>query len=168
MDQRKIGTLLRDLRKEKGWTQERLAETLGVTGRTVSRWETGANLPDLDLLLLLADTYQVDLRELLDGERRSERMDRELKETVEKVADYSGLEKRRLRRRMCVLFVIGLVGAVAYCILEISGALDQGNHVLNFLAGIGLGFSVGMTGVGALYTSGLLDRLKERRIDSRR
>lgn len=43
MDQKKIGGFLRELRKEKNVTQEQLAETLGVSGRTVSRWETGVS-----------------------------------------------------------------------------------------------------------------------------
>ena len=55
MDQKKTGSLLKELRKEKGMTQEQLAEYLNVSGRTISRWETGANLPDLDLLVTLSD-----------------------------------------------------------------------------------------------------------------
>ncbi|MBQ2688613.1 MAG: helix-turn-helix transcriptional regulator, partial [Solobacterium sp.] len=48
MDLMKIGKLLQDLRKERGLTQEQLAERTGVARRTVSRWETGSNMPDLD------------------------------------------------------------------------------------------------------------------------
>ena len=62
MDLQKIGTFLKELRKEKGMTQEQLAEKLNVSRRTVSRWETGNNMPDLDLLMELADLYEVDLR----------------------------------------------------------------------------------------------------------
>ena len=51
MDLQKIGTFLKELRKEKGMTQEQLAEKLNVSRRTVSRWETGNNMPDLDLLM---------------------------------------------------------------------------------------------------------------------
>lgn len=86
MDQLKIGRFLKDLRKEKGLTQEQLAEQFHVSRRTVSRWETGSNLPDLDILMEMADYYEVDLRELLDGERKSEKMNKELEETVLKVA----------------------------------------------------------------------------------
>ena len=65
MDLVKIGRLLQELRKEKGLTQELLAERMGVARRTVSRWETGSNMPDLDILMELADLYTVDLREIL-------------------------------------------------------------------------------------------------------
>ena len=100
MDLIKVGAFLQTLRKEKGLTQEQLAEQVGVARRTVSRWETGSNMPDLDILLELADFYSVDLREILDGERKSEQMNEELKETVLQVADYSNEEKARLLKRM--------------------------------------------------------------------
>ena len=45
MDQVRIGAFIKELRKEKGLTQEQLAENLNVSGRTVSRWETGVNIP---------------------------------------------------------------------------------------------------------------------------
>ena len=72
MDQLKIGAYLKELRKDKAITQEQLADILNVSRRTVSRWETGSNLPDLDLLIELADFYKVDLRQLLEGEANPE------------------------------------------------------------------------------------------------
>ena len=68
MDQKKIGMLLKRLRKEKKLTQRQLAERFQVSDRTVSRWETGSNLPDLAILVELADFYEIDVRNLLDGE----------------------------------------------------------------------------------------------------
>ena len=69
MDQKKTGQLIADLRKEIGLTQEGLGEKLGVSQRSVSRWETGKNMPDLSLLTPLADTLGVSVTELLAGER---------------------------------------------------------------------------------------------------
>lgn len=89
MDQQKIGRFLKTLRKEKGLTQEQLAEQFSVSSRTVSRWETGSNMPDVGMLVELADFYDVDLREIIDGERKSEMMDRETKATLKKVAEYA-------------------------------------------------------------------------------
>ncbi|MDO4338366.1 MAG: helix-turn-helix transcriptional regulator [Eubacteriales bacterium] len=63
MDQTKAGSFIKELRKEKGLTQEQLAEKFSVSRRTVSRWETGSNLPDLDILIEMADYFDVDLRE---------------------------------------------------------------------------------------------------------
>ena len=55
MDTVKIGNFLRELRKEKNLTQEQLAEVFSVSNRTVSRWETGSNMPDISLLLEMAE-----------------------------------------------------------------------------------------------------------------
>ena len=88
MDQQKIGKFLKYLRKDKGLTQEQLAEHFCVSSRTVSRWENGNNMPDVDILIGLADFYEVDFRELIDGERKNENMDKETKETVLKAAEY--------------------------------------------------------------------------------
>ena len=61
VDQVKIGNFLKKLRKEKGITQEQLAEILNVSGRTVSRWETGNNMPDISILVDIADYYDISL-----------------------------------------------------------------------------------------------------------
>ena len=55
MDQVKIGSFLKALRTEKELTQENLAEVLHVSGRTISRWETGSNMPDIGMLVEIAD-----------------------------------------------------------------------------------------------------------------
>ena len=55
MNQVKIGEFLRELRKEKGLTQEQLAEQFNISRRSVSRWETGSNMPDVGLLIEIAD-----------------------------------------------------------------------------------------------------------------
>lgn len=57
-------------------------------------------MPDLDILVEMADYYDVDLRELLDGERKDEKMNKDLEETVLKVADYSNDEKMRLMKKL--------------------------------------------------------------------
>ena len=108
MDLVKTGKFLQELRKEKGLTQEQLAEQMGVARRTVSRWETGSNMPDMDILIELSDLYAVDLHEILSGERKRERMNQELKETVLQAAEYSSEEKARLLQRMHWLYLAGL------------------------------------------------------------
>ena len=147
MDQQKIGRFLKDLRKEKNLTQEQLAEQFQISRRTVSRWETGSNLPDLDILIEMADYYDVDLRELLDGESKSEKMNKELEETVLKVADYSNEEKQKLTKRMHWLFIGGFIAAVIYMVLVFT------DHSDNFLGGMCLGITFGMMIVGVIMTS---------------
>ena len=65
MDTKKIGEFLKVLRKERGLTQEQLAEILLVSGRTISRWETGTNMPDLSILIKMAEFYNVEVKEIL-------------------------------------------------------------------------------------------------------
>ena len=69
MDTIKIGNFLAELRKEQGLTQEALGEKLGVTNKTVSRWENGNYLPPVEMLQELSRLYNVSINELLCGER---------------------------------------------------------------------------------------------------
>lgn len=109
MDLQKIGACLRDLRKEKGLTQEQLAEQLNVSQRTVSRWETGSVMPDIEVLLSLADFYEVDLRALLNGERSQNQMNPETTETIYEVVNYSK-EGVNMKKR-AVMLVMTLITA---------------------------------------------------------
>ena len=108
MDQMKTGVFLKTLRKEKNLTQEQLAERLGVSGRTVSRWETGNNMPDISLLVEIADFYDVSIPELIDGERKSENMNEEVREVVDKMADYAGTEKASMIRNIRNISFLGI------------------------------------------------------------
>ena len=118
MDTKKIGEFLKVLRKERGLTQEQLAEILLVSGRTISRWETGTNMPDLSILIKMAEFYNVEVKEILDGERKSESMDKELKETLSKVADYNKLEKERVTKAGNIAF--GLTFAICAAVIIIQ------------------------------------------------
>ena len=77
MDVKQIGAFIKALRKEKNMTQEDLAEALFVSGKTVSRWETGSTLPDLITLQSIAEYFSVDIRELIDGKRYPEKKEAE-------------------------------------------------------------------------------------------
>lgn len=58
-----------ELRKAQGWTQTQLGERLGVSNKTVSRWETGTYLPPVEMLLVLSRLYGISINELLSGTR---------------------------------------------------------------------------------------------------
>ena len=96
MDQIKIGSLLKELRNEHNLSQEQLAETFNVSSRSVSRWENGNTMPDISIIIELADFYDIDIRELLSGERKSNKMDENLKETLVMVADYTEEDKKKI------------------------------------------------------------------------
>lgn len=155
MNQMKIAAFFKELRKEKGLTQEQLAEQFGVSRRSVSRWETGSSLPDIELFVEMADYYEVDLRELLDGERKKEKMNEELKETVLKVAEFGNEDKMKVTRRMNKLFVGGFAAAVIYVVLLFT------DNAENFLSGLCLGIVFGMMIVGVIMTSKYASNIRE-------
>ena len=159
MDLVRIGKFLQELRKEHGFTQEQLAEKIGVARRTVSCWETGSNMPDMDILIELSDLYSVDLREVLSGERKSEQMNEELKETVLQIADYSNEEKSRLVRRMHWLFIAGLVGFIVFLIITALG-LDS-TTPYEGIGSFGLGIVFGMIVIGVIFTSRYAVKIRE-------
>lgn len=110
MNQIRIGAFLKELRKEKELTQEQLAEKLNVSGRTVSRWETGSNMPDIGMLVEIAEFYGVSIPEIIEGERKSEKMEKETKDTAYAVAEYGKNEakKGKLRIAGALLAAFGL------------------------------------------------------------
>ena len=159
MDLRKIGIFLKDLRKEKGLTQEQLAETLNVSRRTVSRWETGSNMPDLDLLMEIADLYEVDLREMLNGERKSEdKMNKELEETVLQVAEYTNADKQRVTKTVQGFFLLGILALAVNVGMEFLDAPDT--FWTGVVKGITIGIAVGSMILGILYTTGAMMKVQ--------
>ena len=72
MDQMKVGKFIASLRKEQGLTQEALGQRVGVTNKTVSRWENGNYMPDIELLVPLGEALGVSVNALLAGERLSD------------------------------------------------------------------------------------------------
>ncbi len=156
MDQQKIGTFLKQLRQERQLTQENLAEIMCVTNRSVSRWENGVNLPDLPTLIQLADFYGVELRELLDGERKPDAMNTPetksaTEETARKVADYSNDVMEKITRRFHYMYLTSIITVIIYIVMyhfDFSGL-----PVLQAIQGTCLGIGLGMLIVGAIFTS---------------
>lgn len=152
MDQKKIGGFLKELRNQKGLTQEQLAEQFCVSSRTVSRWENGNNMPDLDILIEISDYYEVDLREILNGERKSENMDKEMKETVLQAVDYTNTEAERYNKRVRICNAIAMLLMVVYTILKDTAIYNDSSIVMagtNFAQGM----AIGMLLVGLIMSS---------------
>ena len=117
MDPIRIGAFLKELRKERNLTQEAIAGQFGVTQRSVSRWENGTTMPDISVLIELADFYDIDIRELLRGERKSENMDTDLKETLEMVAEYTEADKAKILKKVYICGQGMLITSVASFIM---------------------------------------------------
>lgn len=122
MDQKKIGSFLKELRKEKGITQEQLAEALNVSSRTVSRWETGSNMPDISILVDIANYYDISIPEIINGERKSETMNEEERKIAKTMSDYATTEKENIFKEMRIQSIMGVCAMVLYMILHETGA----------------------------------------------
>ena len=162
MDQIKIGGFLKDLRKEKGITQEQLAEKLGVSGRTISRWETGNNMPDISLLVEIAEYFDVSIPEIIKGERKSEDMKEETKEVAETMSDYARAEKEQLVKSIRNMSIIGLAALLIFMVLNITDAYDR-NNLFRYAYGISEALIYVTVVMFPLYTTGLLSKLRINR-----
>ena len=158
MDQVKTGAFLKELRKQKGLTQEQVAEMVHVSNRTVSRWENGYNLPDLDVLMELADYYAVDLRSILDGERKRDKMNHALEETILKTADYANTQTEQYTKRVRLVFLIGAILWFASQLIHHT-ELDQ-IAVLTAISDFAEGAAMGTMFVGLIITSRYGNRIR--------
>ena len=163
VDQVKIGNFLKKLRKEKGITQEQLAEILNVSGRTVSRWETGNNMPDISILVDIADYYDISIPEIISGERKSEIMEKEAKKVAEAMSDYATAEKAVVLKRVKVISIIGLVALIIGLIME-SICYDSMIPIYESIKGICLGLGVGALVTMVLYTTGILEKIRNKKL----
>lgn len=162
MDQKKIGSFLKELRKEKGITQEQFAEELNVSGRTVSRWETGSNMPDISLLVEIAEFFDVSIPEIINGERKSESMEKEVKEVAEVLADYADAEKAKLLKRVKIVSIVGLISLLTGLVME-SVNPNSAIPIFEYIKGMCLGLSVGALITMVLYTTGILAKIREKK-----
>ena len=144
MDLQKVGTFLKELRKENDLTQEQLAEQFNVTRRTVSRWETGSNMPDIDILVELSDFYRVDLREILSGERKAEKMDKKTEETVYRAVDYTSTQNEKHNRKVNTVLLIGALCYLVSGIIKHTALMDISvfSHISDFAQGTACGLIV--------------------------
>lgn len=99
------------LRKEHGFTQEQLAEMIGVSRQAISRWEAGETVPEAALLIRLCDVYHVSADYLLRDEYQSDDDAPAVVRKAEELADVSG-QRARARQIALVFGVFALCGAV--------------------------------------------------------
>lgn len=149
MDTRKIGQFLQSLRREAGLTQEQLGERLGVTGKTISRWETETYLPSAEMLLSLSELYHVSMNELVLGERIApEALPAKVEEELTAVMRQSPFLlrerqvywKHKWNREHCGLFVPCLLAAAGMLVAAVMLGSPLLAAVVTPLACVCLGF----------------------------
>lgn len=138
MNQVAIGKFISKKRKEKNLTQEQLAEKLGVSNKTVSKWETGKCMPDYSVVKSLCDELEITVAELMDGEDADAKSVRTYDDE-----QIMGLLKRtqELEKQKNLLYGILLI-VMGIALSALSNTLG-GSNVKDFFSGLLLGLSVG-------------------------
>ena len=146
MDIIKTGEFIAKLRKEKGLTQEQFGEKIGVTNKTVSRWETGKYLPPADILLLMSELFDVSVNEILTGQRLTDdeykrSAENNLTEAIRNSSfntqdKISFFKKKWIKEHLFIMIAIGIcvLGVLIAGIIFESPMLCSGSVIL-FLLG---------------------------------
>ncbi len=156
-ESKKVGHFLKELRNEKKLIQEELAEKLRVSNRSISRWENGVTMPDFDLIIELAKYYDIEIKEILDGER-SDSMNRQDEELMLKIADYNNNERDSFSKRMSIMFIVAIIGMAVYMIIDIFGLAQTQPY--EAIVNMALGFVIGTLLTGFLYTRRYMYKIK--------
>ncbi len=123
MNMGKIGKFIASCRKEQGMTQAELAERFGITDRAVSKWETGKSLPDSGIMLELCKCLNINVNELLSGEKI-------IVESYDKYAEENMLKLKKAneeyaKKLLTMEMVIGYMATVSFIVLIFSASLIQ-------------------------------------------
>ncbi len=127
MDNKKFGEFIKELRKEKKLTQKELGEKLNITDKAISKWERGLSFPDIAVLKDLAEFFEIDISELLNGERgKKQEIDIE-KAIQEAIENYKNIEEKKkekvqkVKKRIgvisIIIFVFALILQIVYLII---------------------------------------------------
>lgn len=122
MDPLIIGKFLKELRKQHHMTQELLGEKLGVTNKTISRWETGNYLPPIECLKLLSDLYQISINEILAGKKLDEHEYKEASEdNISSALEKVELDRKKFENKMTALMGVTTISAIIIIFLLPGG-----------------------------------------------
>ena len=133
---KEIGLFIRQLRNESGITQEQLAERLGVSNRSVSRWENGSTLPDLQLMKCICELFHISISELINAQKQSlvtdkenmgEKVDIRAREAVHIILKLAEYEMKQKTKAIAFYFFFGMVGLgilALHTLMIISGFMD--------------------------------------------
>lgn len=137
MNQLASGGFIAKKRKEKRLTQEQLAVKLGVSNKTISKWETGKCMPDYSIVKSLCDELEITVAELLDGEEAEEKSVRvyDDEQVMDLLKRTQALEKQRSLLYGILFIVIGIA-------LQALSHMIGGSGVKNFFSGLLFGLSI--------------------------
>ena len=154
MNQIIIGKFIAQKRREQNLTQEQLGEKLGVSHKSVSKWETGKCMPDYSVIEPLCQALNISISELFDGEENEKENirlydEKQMLEMVERV--------QRLEKLSQTLIGIMLV-AIGIALAAFSNTIE-GTNIQNFLSGVMAGMSIALTPAGVFIMTKSLSKL---------
>ena len=138
MNQLAIGKFIARKRKEKNLTQEQLAQKLGVSNKTVSKWECGKCMPDYSLVKPLCQELDITVSELMDGEVNTDSNIRAFDE--EQILDMLRRIQRLEKQKMSFLGILLIVMGIALLVIsQLSGGTDFRDFLTGFMEGVSVG-----------------------------
>lgn len=147
MNQIAIGRFIAQKRKEKNLTQDQLAEKIGISNKTISKWECGKSMPDYSIIQVLCQELEVEMAELMNGkmaDHRTPQLDnQQLMEMFERI---QRLEKEKQTMFGFLLIIMGIA-------MSAISQLTGGTAFKDFVSGVTLGLSVGIMLVGIYMTA---------------
>lgn len=136
MDMQKTGRFLKELRKQNNMTQEELGKRVGVTNKTVSRWETGKYMPPIECLKLLSDIYQISINEILSGGKLNKENYKEAAENniVFALEDIEAKEKKFENIMFIIMGITSLLAIASIFLLPDGSKLAAAEKIREIIA----------------------------------
>lgn len=125
MNQEKIGKFIAECRKEAGFTQASLGEQLGITDRAVSKWENGKSMPDISIMMDLCELLNINVNELLTGERLS--MENYKLKAEENLLELQKQEELNNKKLLMLETVIGYSSSIAFLVMIFAASFAVEN-----------------------------------------
>ena len=132
-----VGKFITQKRKEKNLTQEQLAEKIGVSNKTISKWETGKCMPDYSVMELLCEELNITLAELMNGEEDEKSIHTYDNEQI--VEMLKEIQNLKAQKTLIMGYCLLVMGGVMLALSQIFGGTD----IQDFLSGFMLGLSIG-------------------------
>ncbi len=125
MNQEKIGKFIAECRKEAGFTQASLGEKLRITDRAVSKWENGKSMPDISIMMELCELLNINVNELLTGERLS--MENYKQKAEENLLELQKQEELNNKKLLMLENVIGYTSSIAFLVMIFAASFAVEN-----------------------------------------
>ncbi len=157
MDQIATGKFITQKRKKQNLTQEQLAGRLGVSNKTISKWETGKCMPDYSIIELLCKELNTTLPELINGKENEKNIPAyDNKQIVEMIKEIQSLKNTKI---LFIGFILLIMGGIMLALSQMFGGTD----IQDFLSGFMLGISISEMLIGVLFLSLYLAHNKRKK-----